>query len=197
MTVLLRPAGSSRADAMAYAWSLNEAAHGLFAELFGRDWRRIIADMSLVPGHELSLEHVVFAEDGDTVLGACSGGATSAIPTGLLVRTLGWRVPRAAAVWMAGFPTTAWLTKRTPGDWYLQSIAVTRQARGQGVGSMLFSNAVERATAAGARRMVLDVRVGNAGAQRLYERLGMRVLAESPRLTLPGVHRVRRMGLDL
>ncbi len=197
MTVLLRPAGSSRADAMAYAWSLNEAADGLFAELFGRDWRRIIADLSLVPGHELSLEHVVFAENEDTVLGACSGGATSPIPTGLLVRTLRWRVPRAAAVWVAGFPTTAWLLKRTPGDWYLQSIAVTRQARGQGVGSMLFSNAVDRATAAGARRMVLDVRVGNAGAQRLYERLGMRVLAESPRPTLPGVHRVRRMGLDL
>ena len=57
--------------------------------------------------------------------------------------------------------------------------------------------AVARARAADACRMVLDVRMGNDDAKRLYERLGMVVIGRSPGPTLPGVHRVYRMGLAL
>jgi ribosomal protein S18 acetylase RimI-like enzyme len=197
VNIVLRPAHSEPGDAQAYANYLNTAADGFFGRVFGGDWSRIIAQVALVPGHELSLDNVVFAEvDGRTV-GSCSGGEDAPIPTGLLARALGWRVPRAALVWVAGFPTTAWLTKREPGDWYLQSLAVDADMRGTGVGSALFADAVARARAAGARRMVLDVRVGNDRAKRLYGHLGMVVIGRSPGPTLPGVHRVERMGLAL
>lgn len=197
MNIVLRAARPEPRDAQAYATYLNTAADGFFARVFGGDWRRIIAQVALVPGHELSLDHVVFAEVDGRVVGSCAGGEDAPIPTGLLVRALGWRVPRAALVWMAGFPTTAWLTKREPGDWYLQSIAVDEDMRGTGVGSALFADAVARARAADACRMVLDVRMGNDDAKRLYERLGMVVIGRSPGPTLPGVHRVYRMGLAL
>jgi ribosomal protein S18 acetylase RimI-like enzyme len=197
VSIVVRPAHPDRRDAQAYAQYLNTAADGLFADLFGSDWRRVVEQLAMVPGHELSLENVAIAEVGGRIAGSCAGGQDMSIPVGLLIRALGWRVPRAALVWTAGFPTTAWMTRREPGDWYLQSIAVDADTRGTGVGSALFYDALERARAAGAVRMVLDVRVGNDAAKRLYERLGMRVIGRSPGPTLPGVHRVYRMGIDL
>jgi ribosomal protein S18 acetylase RimI-like enzyme len=197
VTVSLRPARHDRGDALAYAAYLNTAADGLFDSLFGGDWRQVVAHVALVPGHQLSMDNVVIAELDGRIVGSCSGGGDGPIPVGLLVRALGWRVPRAVLVWLAGAPTTLWLTKREPGDWYLQSIAVDAEVRGGGVGSALLDDALDRARAAGARRMVLDVRVGNDTAQRLYEHMGMRVLGTSPGPTLPGVDRVNRMGIDL
>lgn len=92
----------------AYAGYLNTAADGLFAELFGGECRRrIIAQVAMVPGHELSLENVVIAEVDGRIVGSCAGGQDTSIPVGLLARALGWQAPRAALVWMAGFPTTA------------------------------------------------------------------------------------------
>jgi ribosomal protein S18 acetylase RimI-like enzyme len=197
VTVSLRPARHDRGDALAYAAYLNTAADGLFDSLFGGDWRQVVAHVALVPGHQLSMDNVVIAELDGRIVGSCSGGGDGPIPVGLLVRALGWRVPRAVLVWLAGAPTTLWLTKREPGDWYLQSIAVDAEVRGGGVGSALLDDALDRARAAGARRMVLDVRVGNDTAQRLYEHMGMRVLGTSPGPTLPGVDRVNRLGIDL
>jgi len=56
----------------------------------------------------------------------------------------------------------------------LYSVAVARAARGRGVGEALV-RAVERAARAhGCRRLRLEVRQDNAGAIRLYERLGYR-----------------------
>ena len=56
----------------------------------------------------------------------------------------------------------------------LYSIAVAAGARGRGVGETLLQ-AVERAAAKrGCDRLRLEVRVDNAGAQRLYERHGYR-----------------------
>lgn len=56
----------------------------------------------------------------------------------------------------------------------LYSIAVAADARGRGIGEALLQ-AVERAAARrGCNRLRLEVRVDNAGAQRLYERLGYR-----------------------
>jgi ribosomal-protein-alanine N-acetyltransferase len=56
----------------------------------------------------------------------------------------------------------------------LYSIAVARAARGRGIGEALV-RAIERtARALGRRRLRLEVRQDNAGAIRLYERLGYR-----------------------
>ena len=49
------------------------------------------------------------------------------------------------------------------------------------------------AATAGARRLALDVAVGNDGAKRLYERRGMTIDATSPPIPLMGGTAVHRM----
>lgn len=56
----------------------------------------------------------------------------------------------------------------------LYSIAVSHHARGRGIGDVLVDAAEETARRRGARRIFLEVRHGNAGAIRLYERRGYR-----------------------
>ncbi len=59
----------------------------------------------------------------------------------------------------------------------LYSIAVAADARGQGIGEALLEAAERTASRRGCDRLRLEVRVDNAGAQRLYERRGYRRFA--------------------
>jgi ribosomal protein S18 acetylase RimI-like enzyme len=78
------------------------------------------------------------------------------------------------------------------GDFYLLSIAVDDDMRGEGVGSALIDSIEVRARASGARRLSLDVSAKNEGARRLYERRGMTVESQWPkRLVIPGLKLLR------
>jgi ribosomal-protein-alanine N-acetyltransferase len=59
----------------------------------------------------------------------------------------------------------------------LYSIAVSHDARGRGLGEALLAAAEQVAKKRGCRRLRLEVRQDNAGAIRLYERLGYRRFA--------------------
>ena len=63
----------------------------------------------------------------------------------------------------------------------LYSLAVAPEARGQGVGERLLAAAERDAARRGSRRMRLEVRRDNPGAQRLYAQRGFRVFDERPR----------------
>ncbi len=74
------------------------------------------------------------------------------------------------------------------GDFYLQAIAVDKELRGDGVGSVLMNFVEERARASGSTRLSLDVSARNEGACRFYERRGMKVESQWPkRLVIPGL----------
>ena len=74
------------------------------------------------------------------------------------------------------------------GDFYLQAIAVDRELRGDGVGSVLMDFFEERARASGSTRLALDVSARNEGACRFYARRGMTVESQWPkRLAIPGL----------
>ena len=74
------------------------------------------------------------------------------------------------------------------GDFYVQSIAVDKELRGDGVGSILMDSAEERARASGSTRLSLDVAAKNEGARRFYERRGMTVESQWPkRLPIPAL----------
>jgi ribosomal protein S18 acetylase RimI-like enzyme len=62
----------------------------------------------------------------------------------------------------------------------LYSIAVGHEARGRGLGEALLAAAERAARANGCRRLRLEVRQDNAGAIRLYERLGYRCFGAYP-----------------
>ncbi|MDQ1245879.1 MAG: hypothetical protein QG597_246 [Actinomycetota bacterium] len=198
MTVNVRGARLDQADAEAYARFLDSAADGLFRSMFGGAMVPVVARVSLVPGTEMSLEHVSVAEVDGTVVGMCSGCVgPQADVSGPMLRAAGIRAVRAAAVVLAALPVLRALERREPGEWYLQSIAVDEGARGLGVGTLLFEDAIARARAAGADRLVLDVETRNTRAQALYERLGLRVESTSAKAWLAGSVQVHRMGRDL
>jgi ribosomal protein S18 acetylase RimI-like enzyme len=66
-------------------------------------------------------------------------------------------------------------------------LVVDPAARGRGIGELLVRSCLDRARAAGKRRMVLSTDPGMRAAHRLYERLGFRRLPERDWSPLPGV----------
>lgn len=68
------------------------------------------------------------------------------------------------------------------------NLAISGQAQGLGLGSKLIAHAENRARQMGKRGLALDVSVENPSAQKLYERLGFKVLDENPSPTelVPG-----------
>ncbi|WP_448627156.1 GNAT family N-acetyltransferase [Geodermatophilus sp. URMC 64] len=67
-------------------------------------------------------------------------------------------------------------------------LVVDPAARGRGVGELLVQTCVERARAAGKRRMVISTDPSMTAAHRLYERLGFTRLRERDWSPLPDVH---------
>ncbi len=58
---------------------------------------------------------------------------------------------------------------------HLLNIAVDPGVRGRGIGRALLAECIRRGAAAGAARILLEVRTGNDAARRLYEREGFSV----------------------
>ena len=75
-------------------------------------------------------------------------------------------------------------------------LVVGPAVRGRGVGELLVRACLDRARAAGKRRMVLSTDPRMTSAHRLYERLGFTRLPERDWSPLPGV-RLRVYALDL
>jgi hypothetical protein len=63
--------------------------------------------------------------------------------------------------------------------WFLEVVYVRPAARGQGLGVELIREMARRAQADGAEMLELEVLESNAGARRLYDRLGFRTIERS------------------
>ncbi|HZI17238.1 MAG TPA: ribosomal protein S18-alanine N-acetyltransferase [Pyrinomonadaceae bacterium] len=80
----------------------------------------------------------------------------------------------AGARTVAGFVAA----RLNAGELHVNNIGVRPEARRQGLGAALLGLALERAGREGATRAVLEVRVSNLPAQRLYAALGFEVVGE-------------------
>ncbi len=69
----------------------------------------------------------------------------------------------------------------------VRMLVVDPAAQGQGIGALLMTECLERARAAGKRRMVLSTSTVMTAAHRLYERLGFTRLPERDWSPVPGV----------
>ena len=183
------------ADADLLAWGLNEAAGGLFDVLLGRRASHILASIMSQPTHAFSFEHAVLFEMNAVPVGMCQGFPYGT-PEGVraFVHAAKLRTFRAAIVAGLGWPVFAAMSHHSPGEWYLQAIAVRANARGMGVGATLLANATSRAIRAGCDALTLDVDAKNVRAKALYEREGFQERSLSPRAPLAGGARVYRMS---
>ncbi|NNC78587.1 MAG: GNAT family N-acetyltransferase [Acidimicrobiales bacterium] len=193
----LRPARPVLDDGRSYAGYLDTAAEGFFRAMLGGQVERIVAEAFLQTGHDLSHEHVTFAERDGRIVGMVSGYTAEEHAQSsdqVLVEAAGpARAARMAILSVVGRPVLQFLEHVPEGDFYLQAVAVDDHQRGSGIGTMLIDHIEARAKESGCSRLVLDVSADNDGARRLYERLGMTVGAESPHPPLMPNMRAQRM----
>ncbi|WP_042401146.1 ribosomal protein S18-alanine N-acetyltransferase [Streptacidiphilus carbonis] len=78
----------------------------------------------------------------------------------------------------------------------VQTIASARPQWGSGLGSRLLGRLVDQAAAAGCEELLLEVRVDNPRAQRLYERFGFQPIGIRPKYYQPSGVDALVMRLD-
>ncbi len=193
-----RPAQPTLEDGRAFARYLDTAAEGFFGLMLGPRAAEILATAFLDPGQDLSYENVTFVIREGRPVGMASGYTAAAhrgSTMGSLVRAAGPRNLRFLVVSTLVAPVFRVMDTIEDGDYYIQAVAVDHACRGEGLGSRLLDGIEERARAAGAARLALDVAASNLDAQRLYVRRGWSVLSRWPRfrpLQRFGFHRMTR-----
>ncbi|MBW2173484.1 MAG: GNAT family N-acetyltransferase [Deltaproteobacteria bacterium] len=183
-SITLRAAKPTMDEGLAFARYLDEAAEGFFRFMLGRHAQDIIATAFLQPDHDLSYQNVTFAEHEDAVVGMVSGytakqhRASSRRP---LKEAAGKRNLRMRIVLILFAPLMRIIDSIADEDFYLQAIAVDKELRGVGLGSILMDYLEERAFSSGSTRLALDVSAKNQGARRFYERRAMAVESQWPK----------------
>jgi len=195
----LRPATPERDEGLVFARYLDQAAEGFFGFMLGRQAASIIADAFTEPGHSLSFEHVVFAERDGVIVGmslAYTGEQHREFSDEPLERAAGRAARRMKMARLLLAPLWRILETVPEGDFYLQAIAVDKELRGAGLGSILMDHLEGRARSSGSTRLALDVSAKNEGARRFYKRRGMTVESQWPkRLPIRALkfHRMTKM----
>jgi ribosomal protein S18 acetylase RimI-like enzyme len=194
--VSIRAARPRPQDGESFARYLDLAGDGLFRWMLGPRSAAIVAEAFLSSGHDLSYEHVSFAESDGEVVGMVSGYTSSqhAISTDCaLENAAGISRLRLWATGVLAAPVLEFMDRLSDGDWYLQAVAVDPTRRGVGIGSMLLDHAERLVQATGSKRIVLDVAIDNHGARRIYERRRMTIEATSRSIPLAPQSAVHRM----
>lgn len=183
--ITFRDATPTVDEGLAFARYLDEAAEGFFRFALGRRSIDIIAKAFVQPDHDLSHQNVVFAERDSGIVGMFSGYTAEqhrrSTRTPLKEAAGRWNL-RMRFVLTLFAPLMKIIDSISDGDFYLQAIAVDRELRGEGIGSMLMDLIEERASASGAARLALDVSGKNGDARRFYERCGFAIESRWPRL---------------
>lgn len=181
----VRTAEPSESDASSFAALIEQATHGVFHDLLGSFAPRFLATVFVEPGHDLSYERVLIVEVDGEIAGMASAYTTNEYTRdatrlkAVVGRAAGIRVLRMALVTGLSRRLFSFMDVHEEGDTYLQAIAVDRDRRGSGVGSLLLDAVVEHAVAAGSHRLALDVDVTNDGAIALYRRRGWEITGTS------------------
>lgn len=194
-SIVLRAANPTFEEGLLFARYLDDVAEGFLRLMYGRRVADIIATAYTQPDHDYSYQNVTFAARDTSIVGMAAGYTTEQHHRSSdqsLKQAPGYSAVRRMAVGILCAPLLRILDTLADGDFYLLSIAVDKELRGEGVGSALMDAIEGRAVAAGSGRLSLDVSAKNEGARRLYERRGMTIESQWPkRLPVPGLKLLR------
>lgn len=182
--IVLRPGNPTLEEGLACARFLDTAAEGFFRILLGRRAAEVFAQAYTKLNNEYSYENVLFAVREERIVGMALGFTAEqrrAFPTNPLKKCTGYPRLRAGILGFFARPMFRILETIADGDFYLLSLAVDEDQRGQGVGSALIDAMEERARASGSKRFSLDVAAKNESAQKLYIRHGYKIYAKWPK----------------
>ena len=190
-SIILRAASPTFDEGLAFARYLDEAAEGFFRFMLGRRVAEIIATAYVRPDHDLSYQHVVFARRDKVIVGMVSAYTAEQHRRSSLQplrQAAGKPALRMRAVTILCAPLLRIIDTIAEGDFYLQAIAVDKELRGHGVGSVLMDSVEDRARACRSTRLSLHVSAKNQGACSFYRRRGMTVESQWPKhLAIPGL----------
>jgi len=193
--------GARPEDAPHIARLVLQSAEHFLPALFGPGISRAIERLAAGRGTLFSHEHAWIAERRGSVLGMLLGytGAVKRAQDPLtgfaLVRLLKLDMLRRLGPLLKMQST---IGRIAGNEYYVSNVAVEPDHRGRGIGARLVARARAEAERSGLRSIVLDVEADNPRAQRLYERLGFRVVSETPAVLLEGqMFALRRLEMRL
>ena len=199
-SIVLRDANPTINEGLICGHYLDEVAEGFFRFMLGRRFAEIIASAYPRPNHSYSFQNVIYAEYDKRIVGMVLGFTAEqhhSFSNQPLKEAAGLSVLRMTTVNILCAPMLRILKTIADGDFYILSMAVDREFRGGGIGSILIDFIEKRARASGSTRLSLDVSAKKEGARRLYERCGMTIVSQWPRrIPIPGV-RIYRMAKSL
>jgi ribosomal protein S18 acetylase RimI-like enzyme len=177
--VEIRPAGS--ADIPHLAELFLQSSRGVVGYLYqgtipGRSTNVIVEHLFTRFGTAMSFANCQVAEQDGNLVGAIHSAPSNLIlggPADLLVPEDRKRV------------NASFGRLRTPDAFHIVSVGVVEDRRGRGIGELLMKEAEARAVQAKLALITLNVAEENAGAVRLYQRLGYRE-AMRERVSVPG-----------
>ncbi|KJF44312.1 GNAT family N-acetyltransferase [Draconibacterium sediminis] len=189
--IIIREAKPDIEDGLVFAQFFDEASEGFFKSILGIKTYEIIADAFVKSNNEYSFENAIMIEYKGKIVGMVSGytysekqgfkkNILSEFPKGAKLRIMMFLV--------IGKVLSRFLGPRGKEDYYLQSIAVSIQMRGKGLGQRLMKHIGEIAIDKGSKTLSLDVSSKNENAINSYKKFGMEIFSYWPNfLKLPPV----------
>ena len=190
-TIIIREAKPDLEEGLLFAQYFDEASEGFFKSILGIKTYEIVADAFVKSNNEYSFENAMMIEYKSKIVGMVSGytypekegfkrNIFSQFPGGAKIRIMMFSV--------VGNVLSRFLGPRGKEDYYLQSIAVSGQMRGKGLGQRLMKHSGEIAINKGSKTLSLDVSSKNENAINSYKKFGMEVISFWPNfLKLPPV----------
>ncbi len=190
-SIIIREAKPDFEEGLVFAQFYDEASEGFFKKMLGIKTHEIIADAFVKSNNEYSFENAMMIEYKSKIVGMVSGytypekegfkkNILSQFPGGAKIRIMMFSV--------VGNVLSRFLGPRGREDYYLQSIAVSSQMRGKGLGQRLMKHSSEIANKKGSKTLSLDVSSKNENAINSYKKFGMEVFSYWPNfLKLPPV----------
>ena len=196
----IQPPFVQETEARAFADLADMASKGMFRDMLGYRWRYVLTQMYLQAFNDNSHHYVLFARQGDQILGMISGyhaqdkRAHARHNSFLYLRYALWQAPRVLLYLVAMSVLMRFKDHVPHGAFYLQYMAIYPQHRRRRISHALLGAMEERARSQSANCLLLDVDRHNAAAIASYEAYGFEMYRSSPVLlfngTEQGVHRM-------
>jgi ribosomal protein S18 acetylase RimI-like enzyme len=176
--IVIREAKPDLEEGLVFAQLFDEASEGFFKSMLGIKTYEIIANAFVKSNNEYSFEHVMMIEYKSKIVGMVSGytyAEKKAFKKNILSQFTGGEKLRIMTFSVVGNILSRFLGPRGKKDYYLQSIAVSSEMRGKGLGQRLMKHSQEIAIKKGSKTLSLDVSSKNENAINSYKYFGMEI----------------------
>jgi len=189
--IIIRKAKPDLEEGIVFAQLFNEASEGFFKSMLGIKTYEIIADAFVKSNNEYSFENVMMIEYKSKIVGMVSGYTYTekeGFKKNILSQFRKGAKLRIIMFSIVGSVLSHFLGPHGKEDYYIQSIAVSSQVRGKGLGQKLMKHSGEIAIKKGSKTLSLDVSSKNENAINSYKKFGMEIYSFWPNfLKLPPV----------